>query len=165
MIGRYYKAMDSNKQFIRDMPMAKRIAWLYHCSNFFRTSVDKLINEAIERLEEVKIGSLAELVSNAPDSSAGMVALPNVEAQRWEGLAPKAGSAADVTSPDIRCSAWLGCIIREFRALLRSLFLLFRSGPDGKWYEVIGGMLIFIFLCTATSRILWNIFKIISHYS
>ena len=127
MIGRYYKAMDSNKQFIRDMPMAKRIAWLYHCSNFFRTSVDKLINEAIERLEEVKIGSLAELVSNAPDSSAGMVALPNVEAQRWEGLAPKAGSAADVTSPDIRCSAWLGCIIREFRALLRSLYLLFKN--------------------------------------
>ena len=102
--------MDSNKQFIRDMPMAKRIAWLYHCSNFFRTSVDKLINEAIERLEEVKIGSLAELVSNAPDSSAGMVALPNVEAQRWEGLAPKAGSAADVTSPDIRCSAWFSSV-------------------------------------------------------
>ena len=54
--------MDSNKQFIRDMPMAKRIAWLYHCSNFFRTSVDKLIDDSIERLEEVKIGSLAELV-------------------------------------------------------------------------------------------------------
>ena len=53
--------------------------------------------------------------------------LPNVKAQRWEGLAPKAGSAADVTSPDIRCSAWLGCIIREFRALLRSLYLLFKN--------------------------------------
>ena len=57
-----------------------------------------------------KLNSGAE-ESNLGRDMADRINLPNVKAQRWEGLAPKAGSAADVTSPDIRCSAWLGSVV------------------------------------------------------